>query len=58
MTGRVRAFLVGAALNALAMKSGDLGVVYVFVLGLEDVLALNGACAARKRSICGRRPHI
>jgi multidrug transporter EmrE-like cation transporter len=32
-------FITGAALNTLAMTRGDLGVVYVLVLGLEAVLA-------------------
>ena len=32
-------FGLGAALNALAMTRGELGVVYVTVLGLEAVLA-------------------
>jgi multidrug transporter EmrE-like cation transporter len=32
-------FGLGAALNALAMTRGELGVVYVIVLGLEAVLA-------------------
>jgi multidrug transporter EmrE-like cation transporter len=32
-------FVLGAALNTLAMTRGDLGVVYVVVIGLEAVLA-------------------
>ena len=32
-------FIVGAAFNILLMKREDLGVAYVFVLGLEAVLA-------------------
>ncbi|MBC7807023.1 MAG: small multidrug resistance protein [Akkermansiaceae bacterium] len=32
-------FLVGACFNILLMKREDLGVAYVFVLGLEAVLA-------------------
>jgi multidrug transporter EmrE-like cation transporter len=32
-------FLIGAALQALAMRRADLSVAYVFVLGLESVLA-------------------
>jgi quaternary ammonium compound-resistance protein SugE len=32
-------FLAGAALQALAMRETDLGVAYIFVLGLEAVLA-------------------
>ena len=32
-------FIVGAAFNILLMKREDLGVTYVFVLGLEAVLA-------------------
>ncbi|MGZ4970145.1 MAG: DMT family transporter [Methylobacter sp.] len=33
------AFAVGAALQSYALRYGDLGVVYVLVLGLEAVLA-------------------
>jgi small multidrug resistance pump/quaternary ammonium compound-resistance protein SugE len=33
-------FLLGAGLQTLAMTRGDLGVVYVVVLGLEAVLAV------------------
>ena len=33
-------FVVGAILQALAMRGGDLGVVYVIVLGVEAVLAM------------------
>ena len=32
-------FCIGAALQALAMRSAQLGPTYVFVLGLEAVLA-------------------
>jgi multidrug transporter EmrE-like cation transporter len=32
-------FLAGAALQAVAMRRADLSVAYVFVLGLESVLA-------------------
>lgn len=32
-------FLLGAGLQALAMRSMDMGVVYIFVLGLESLLA-------------------
>ncbi len=32
-------FLVGATLNILLMRRSDLGVAYVFVLGLEAVFA-------------------
>ena len=32
-------FLIGAAFQALAMRGEDMSVVYVFVLGLECVLA-------------------
>lgn len=32
-------FLAGATLQALAMRRVDLGVAYIFVLGLEAVLA-------------------
>jgi multidrug transporter EmrE-like cation transporter len=33
-------FVAGAVLQALAMRGGDLGVVYVIVLGVEAVLAM------------------
>lgn len=33
-------FLVGALLQASAMRRADLGVAYIFVLGLEAVLTL------------------
>ena len=33
-------FVVGAALQALAMKRAGMGVVYIFVLGLEALVAL------------------
>jgi multidrug transporter EmrE-like cation transporter len=33
-------FVAGAILQALAMRGGDLGVVYVIVLGVEAVLAM------------------
>ena len=33
-------FVAGAILQALAMRGGDLGVVYVVVLGVEAVLAM------------------
>jgi multidrug transporter EmrE-like cation transporter len=32
-------FLLGAGLQALAMRSTDMGVAYIFVLGLESLLA-------------------
>lgn len=32
-------FLLGAALQALAMRTADLGVAYIFVLGAEAVVA-------------------
>jgi multidrug transporter EmrE-like cation transporter len=32
-------FLLGAALQAVAMRRGELGTVYILVLGLEAVLA-------------------
>lgn len=32
-------FLVGAVAQTLAMKHGEMGVAYVFILGLEAVLA-------------------
>jgi quaternary ammonium compound-resistance protein SugE len=32
-------FLVGAQLQALGMRRADLGMAYIFVLGLEAVLA-------------------
>jgi len=32
-------FCIGAALQAIAMKRADMGVVYVFVLGLEAIAA-------------------
>ena len=33
-------FCAGASLQSIAMKRADMGVVYVFVLGLEAVAAL------------------
>ena len=33
-------FIIGASLQTLAMHESELGVTYVFVLGLESVLAL------------------
>lgn len=33
-------FVAGAVVQALAMRGGDLGVVYVIVLGVEAVLAM------------------
>lgn len=33
-------FAVGATLQALGMKQGEMGATYVFVLGLEAVLAV------------------
>lgn len=33
-------FVIGASLQTLAMHSSELGVTYIFVLGLESVLAL------------------
>ena len=35
----IGAFIVGAGLQSYALRYGDLGVVYVLVLGLEAVLA-------------------
>lgn len=32
-------FLLGAGLQALAMRSADMGGAYIFVLGLESLLA-------------------
>ncbi len=32
-------FLLGAGLQALAMRSTDMGVTYIFILGLESLLA-------------------
>jgi quaternary ammonium compound-resistance protein SugE len=38
-------FLCGAVAQTLAMKHGEMGVSYVFILGLEAVLAVAiGAC--------------
>jgi quaternary ammonium compound-resistance protein SugE len=36
----VALFVVGALLQARGMKDGDLGVAYVFVLGVEAVLTV------------------
>lgn len=32
-------FLIGAGLQAVAMRRAEMGVAYIFVLGLESVLA-------------------
>ena len=33
-------FVIGASLQTLAMQNSNLGVTYIFVLGLESILAL------------------
>ena len=42
-------FVIGAALQTLAMKREDLAVTYLWVVGLESILALCSAfcCSAR-----------
>jgi multidrug transporter EmrE-like cation transporter len=37
-------FVVGACLQTLAMRGGELGVVYIVVLGVEAVLAFAFGC--------------
>ncbi len=43
-------FVAGALLQALAMRRADLGVAYVFVLGLEAVLAFAFSVALFRES--------
>ena len=33
-------FVIGASLQTLAMQNADLGITYLFVLGVESILAL------------------
>jgi multidrug transporter EmrE-like cation transporter len=48
-------FCVGAAIQAVAMKRADMGVVYIFVLGLEAIAAfLLSVVVAGERATPGR----
>jgi len=48
-------FVVGAALQALAMERRDLGVIYILVLGAEAVLAFGFGVALFEEVVTLRR---
>lgn len=48
-------FLLGAGLQALAMRSTDMGVAYIFVLGLESLLAFVFSIFLFNEAVSGTR---
>jgi multidrug transporter EmrE-like cation transporter len=48
-------FIIGAVLQARAMKRSDMGVVYIAVLGLEAILALSISAIALHERLSWQR---